>query len=179
MNRLVFFVAILLVVISCEKKSPLSTNNEINRWILVYRNDDNGKTIFGNKQKLIEAVRKGFPVRIGFGSRRSNDSTKSVEHVTDAHFLTISNGKEVFAQIKPIIGQRPELENNSLDITFRHNIEWSIIVGTNGFSDRLSVDNQADTIIGHRTRPTEVSWFVNSIQNKNMDKPQALPLYSN
>ena len=62
--------------------------------------------------------------------------------------------------IQPIIEQNPKLKYDSLNITFRHNSEWSIIGGTNGFSDRLSVDNLTDIIVGHRTRPTEVSRFV-------------------
>lgn len=177
-NKIVFFVTILLVVTGCQKKPALSSDNEINRWVLVYRNDASGNTVLGNKQELIEAVRKGFPVRIGFGIRRASDSTKSVEHVTNASFLTISNGEEVFAQIAPIIGQNPELESDSLNITFRQNIEWSMIVGTNGFSDRLSTDKLADTIISHRTRPTEVSWFVNFVQSENIAESPSLPLYA-
>lgn len=178
MKRIVFFVATLLALTSCKEKSLITTNTENGGWVLMYRNDDNGNSMFGDKDQLIEAVRNGLPVRIGFGSRGSTDSTKSIEHVTNAHFLTISNGKEVFAQIEPIIGQYPVLENDSLSITFRQNINWSIIVGTNGFSDRLSTDYLTDTIIGNRTRATEVSWFVRSSQNKNIDDFKTRPLYS-
>jgi len=83
-----------------------------------------------------------------------------VEHFASAKFLTIANGKEVFAQIDPIIGQRPELDGDTLRINFRESSQWAIIVGTNGFSDRLNIDILKDSVVGHRNLPTKVSWFV-------------------
>ena len=42
--------------------------------------------VFGDKAKLFDAVRLGYPIRIGWGSM-------GVEHVADADFLTIYEGK--------------------------------------------------------------------------------------
>ena len=55
-------------------------------WQKVFHNDANGNTISGDKSKLLEAIRLGYPIRIGWGSNR-------VEHVTEADFLTIFEGK--------------------------------------------------------------------------------------
>ena len=110
-------------------------------WQLVYKNDANGNAVYGNKAELLDAVRLGYPIRIGWGGTR-------VEHVADADFLTIFNGDEVFAQIKPIIGQRPQMSDDSLKIAFRPNNKWVKIAGTNGYSTSLMTNYLQDTIVG-------------------------------
>ena len=89
-----FFLAFAIVLLlGCEKKPEEHKADSSDSWQLLYRNDDEGNPVFGNKQELLDAARKGYPIRIGFGHRRLNDTTKSVEHVADAHFLTITNSK--------------------------------------------------------------------------------------
>jgi len=174
-----YFILIFSIILlfGCEKNSKENQVNKFHGWKLLYRNNSEGKTIFGKKQELIDAARMGYPIRIGFGSRRLNDTTKSVEHIANAQFLTITNSNELFAQIQPIIGQRPELESDTLGITFRENVKWTILVGTNGFSDRLSIDRFKDTIMGHRNRPTEISWFVNFPKKDDHNLQKAWPLW--
>lgn len=153
------FLLIATVFSACQ--APNSNQQSSSAWKLMYRNDKDGNTVSGNKTDLLNAARMGYPIRIGFGGRRASDTTKSVEHLADATFLTIINGNELFAQIAPIIGQNPNLDSDSLGVVFRENLSWTIAVGTTGFSDRLMIDRFQDTVVGHRTRPTEVSWFVN------------------
>lgn len=154
------FCVLTFLIFGCAEQTSEQSSDSKNGWQLVFRNSKNGKTIFGSKEKLIEAVRSGYSVRVAWGGRWQADTTESVEHVTDAQFLTIANGHEVFAQIQPIIGQNPGLEKDTLDIVFRENLQWTLMVGTNGFSDRLTTERFQDTIRGHRSVPTEVSWFV-------------------
>ena len=167
MLKKVIFILMPMFIFPCCKQT-LERD-----WQLVYRNDDQGNSLHGSKEKLLEAVRHGKEIRIGFGGRRATDTLRSVEHLVDAHFLTIANGREVFAQIQPIIGQRPNLTSDTLDITFREQWQWSIIVGTNGFSDRLMIDRFADTIVSHRNRPMGVSWFVKG----QISEDTGLPLW--
>lgn len=151
---------VAMILMASSNKTTNEDQNNCNQWQLVFKNDEQGKVISGNKKELRDAVRKGYPIRVGWGSRRSIDTTKSVEHFANASFLTIANSTEVFAQIDPIIGQNPNLDSDTLTINFRERYQWSLIVGSNGFSDRLNVDTFNDTIAGHRNRATEVSWFV-------------------
>ncbi|MEL6923761.1 MAG: hypothetical protein AAFO94_06905 [Bacteroidota bacterium] len=154
MSKLLTLVLVISILAACQP-SPSPAG-----WQLVFRNDENGKVRYGDKSKLVDAVRRGYSIRVGWGGHRPGEPGISVEHVADAQFLTITNAKEVFAQITPIIGQRPDLTIDTTSITFRQNIHWTIMMGTNGFSDRLNVDYLADTIAGHRSRPLETSWYV-------------------
>ncbi|MEL6864339.1 MAG: hypothetical protein AAFP19_07970 [Bacteroidota bacterium] len=130
-------------------------------WQLVFKNDANGKSLYGDKQLLMDAVRKGYPVRIGYGRQRPNDPNISVEHVGDAAFLSITNNQEVFGQIPMIIGQKPFLNNNdSIRINFHEHRRWAMIAGTNGYSDRMMFDVRKDSVLSHRSRYAAFSWYV-------------------
>ena len=95
-------------------------------WQLVYEHDENGEVLTGSKQALIDAVREGQDVKIGWVIGAGE---KSVEHWAPAQFLTIMNG-EVFGQITPILSQNPSFEQNL--ITFREGMKWSFIASTSG-----------------------------------------------
>ena len=144
-----FLSLILLLFCSCQ-----ITNNSNAGWQKVFQNNENGEATFGDKSKLIDAVRLGYPVRIGWGSNR-------IEHVADADFLSIFEGEEVFAQIKTIIGQEPRIDGDSLKIRFRTENHWTKIAGTNGYSNGLMTDYFNDTKTGggiDRYRST--TWYV-------------------
>ncbi len=144
-------------------------------WQLVYRNDAEGETVFGDKSQLLDAVRSGLPIRVGFGGRSQADTTRSVEHVADAQFLSILDGDEVFAQITQIIGQAPAREANGIKIRFRTNNKWTAIRGTNGYSTGLMVDYMADTLSNMpRDSKRGTSWFV---YTKKSPEKSPRPLY--
>ena len=101
----------LAILLLCVLVSSCKTEKSSQAgWQKVFKNAPDGTSLYGNKSDLIDAVRLGYPVRIGWGSNR-------IEHVADASFLTIFDNKEVFAQIESIIGQAPAVENDSLFIS--------------------------------------------------------------
>lgn len=162
MPRLLFFL--LFLICSCQTPSNLKAG-----WQKVFQNDAAGKTVFGEKSKVIDAVRLGYPVRIGWGGM-------SVEHIADADFLTIFQGEEVFAQINTILGQAPTIEGDSLKIRFRTQNHWTKIAGTNGYSTGLMTDYLQDTIVvGGTDRYTATAWYV-LYPNHQLDI-QARPLW--
>ena len=128
-----FIIATLLP--SCENAHGTQAG-----WQKVYQNDAAGQPVFGEKEKLMDAVRLGYPIRIGWGSTR-------VEHVAEAEFLTIWEG-EVFGQISPIIGQAPRVDGDTSKIRFRLQNHWVKIAGTNGYSTSFMTDYFADSLVG-------------------------------
>ena len=163
MSSLAFIFFFLIMNVSCDH-----TNDSVESWKVVYRHNSNGAKILGDKQSLIDAVRNGYPIRIGFGGRSARDSLRSVEHVADAQFLTIANGKEVFAQITPIFGQTPNLEQDSLSIKLKHENTWTMIIGTNGerstLSKTLHVEDQKES--GESKRGA--TWYAKVPQGMNL-----------
>lgn len=144
-----FFALFLLVACACQVQEESRSG-----WQKVFQNDADGTTLFGDKAQLMDAVRLGYPIRIGWGSTR-------VEHVADADFLTIFEGEEVFAQIRTIMGQAPAIEGDSLVVRFRTQNHWTKIAGTNGYSTGLMSDYMKDTIVGGGVdRYTPTTWYV-------------------
>lgn len=147
MTRL--FSLVIILFGACQ-----TPNNSNEGWQKVFQNDEKGETIFGNKSELINAVRLGYPIRLGWGSNR-------IEHVTDADFLTIFEGEEVFAQINTIVGQVPRIDGDSLKVGFRMQNHWTKISGTNGYSTSVMIDYLNDTIVGGGVdRYSSSTWYV-------------------
>lgn len=153
-----------LVLWACSNTQDQTKNQSSDKkgWQLVFRNDAEGRSLAGDKTALIHAVRNGYPIRIGWGMRRASDTTRSVEHVVDAAFLTISNSREVFAQTVQIIGQAPDLNSDTLKIRFREQNKWVKMAGTNGYSTALMINYLQDTLVNHGVdRKLGTSWYVN------------------
>lgn len=98
---------------------------------MIYKNDEKGIPVFGDKEKLISIARNGYPIRVGWFSRRRNDTTKTVEHIVNGDFLTIANGSELFVQTQPFFAQRPGLTSDTLSMSLLP-IQSHWILGTNG-----------------------------------------------
>ncbi len=150
-NKMKRCYSLLFLILFC---SCQSLDEPSSGWQMVFKNDADGQAIFGKKSTLLDAVRLGYPVRVGWGSNR-------VEHVADANFLTIFQGEDVFAQIKTIVGQAPQIDGDSLKIRFRTQNHWTKIIGTNGFSTALMTDYVQDTIVGvGPDRYSTTAWYV-------------------
>ena len=163
MTRLLFII--FLLFISCKP-----SNNTKAGWQKVFQNDEHGEKTFGDKSALIDAVRLGYPIRIGWGGSR-------VEHVADADFLTIFEGEEVFAQIESIIGQAPAIDGDSLKIRFRTENHWTMIAGSNGYFSGMMTNYMQDTLVGGGTdRYRPFAWYVNYPRFGN--RIEARPLWS-
>lgn len=159
---MLYFLILLFSLSACQP----SIKNE-GGWQKVYQNDQDGQSMYGEKDKLLNAVRLGYPVRIGWGSSR-------IEHVADADFLTIFQGEEVFAQIKKIIGQAPSIQNDSLKINFRKENHWTKIASTNGYTSTLMTNYLNDSIVGGRERYSTTTWYVLYPNYKSNIKPMPL-----
>ncbi|WP_350293534.1 hypothetical protein [uncultured Croceitalea sp.] len=147
------YLILVIIVLGCQS-IPHQKD-----WVLVYKNNAFGEALEGNKMELVNAVRNGSPVRVGFGGRLRSDSTLTIEHIFETQFITILNDNEVYAQMEPIIGQNPLIEKDTTNILFRHT-QWNIIVGTNGFSDRITMTLNRDSVTSQNQKNMSASWFV-------------------
>ena len=69
-----------------ENGNLKNSSNQLGKtWTLVYENDKDGRRVVGSKKGLMNAIKKGSPVRVGWLSRRRKDTTKSVQHLIDCN----------------------------------------------------------------------------------------------
>ena len=132
-------------------------------WQLVYAVDKNGETLAGDKAALKDAVRAGYPVRVGWGVSWTlpNGDKGGVEHVADAKFLSIYKG-EVFAQVDAIVGQRPN--PRQAHIAFRSDSQWVGILDTTGNLHSMMIGSEP----GDRNMNTY--WYVNRPRKPDPNK---------
>lgn len=145
---LLLTTACLVLLSACNHRTEPKTQMQSDTWQLIYQTDAQGNITYGSKQDLIDKVRSGQPLRIGWMSRRRSDTTKSVEHHVNAQFSTIANGQEVFAQITPFMAQRPDLTSDTLSMTLMTSqLHW--ILGTNGTISSTNIDFVKDTAVSN------------------------------
>lgn len=129
-------------------------------WKLIYQNDENGKTLQGEFEDLLKAVREGKPIKIYYNMGRESEPEVFVEHLTDAKFLTIlnsPNGLTVTAQIDCIVGQTPLFEEER--VLLKENLEWCLIASSSGANDMLTRNTITGEILNHQVRKWGTKWF--------------------
>ena len=103
--------------------------------MIVYEADSNGDSIYGKLETLVNYVKSGVPIRVGWVMEFNNPTTGKlieIEHWTDSGFLTLIDG-HVFAQINPIAQQSPRLTAPpQVRLINGEANGWVAIVGTNG-----------------------------------------------
>jgi len=108
--------------------SSISVNGQKTQILL--KTDFDGKVTDGSLKTLIENIKKGESIRIGWCLDFNEDKVPDLEHWTDAEFLSILNG-HVFNQIPPIYAQVPMAEIPQVEIS-NSPLQWTAIIGTNG-----------------------------------------------
>lgn len=174
----VAFLFFVMCLSGCDAPQEKAPTEIISQWQLVYRNDANGQHAYGDKQDLIKAIRKGYPIRVGWASRRAADTTKSVEHISDATFITIANQSEVFVQIEPFLAQRPDLTSDTLSMTPLP-IQLSWLLGTNGTISSVDINYTENS---SKTNPSRLfgrgtSWFIYGPSTFTNDSTEIVPLW--
>lgn len=106
-----------------------------NSYQVVCKIDSDGTVSRGSLEELVEFVRNGNPIRVGWElsfKTAGSQEVKSFEHWTDAGFVTIING-HVFAQISSIYQQGPSFKDPpSVFLVDGKPNGWVAIIGTTG-----------------------------------------------
>lgn len=118
----------LLLLSICAYFFCCSLKGQCN-YEIVLETDFDGNVVNGSKEALIEEIRKGKPVRVGWQLDFNKDKVGDFDHWMDAEFITILKD-DVFTQIKNINLQVPKMEIPQIDI-IPVNTMWTGIIGTN------------------------------------------------
>ncbi len=141
-------------------------------WSLIYKHDQHGNKLVGEKASLINAIRLGFPVRIGWGVYRENGEL-SVEHTAIPEFLSMTNGKEVFVQIPEHIAQTSYWDEEFQDFNSAQ-IVWKGLLSTTGRFMAVWYNRSSGQTIRRYPQRVTISWFVD---HKGPIPANSPPLY--
>jgi hypothetical protein len=170
---LLVYTMLMVLGASVGAQSPAAPTGA---WVAVYKHDGAGRSIAGDKQALVAAVRRGQSVRVSWGVQHPRDSSRSVEHTALPVFTTVVDGAEVFVQVAEHVafadywardGQAPGNPRET----------WTGILGTTGTFNALWYNRATGTEVRRLPQRVTMTWFVqgNGAPARSEDAP---PLYS-
>ncbi|WP_435624179.1 hypothetical protein [Flagellimonas sp.] len=165
MKKLLFYFAITLLF-SCS-----GNQSQQNKWRIVLKTDKDGTVLKGSKLELINAIRNGQDLKIGWGGKRED---LSIEHLSTPIWLAILSEKEVMAHLDPQV--LSAIDWDSLNANYEDasllQKEWRVVLTTKGDFDAVWYDKKADTLIRRWPQKHIMTWFANGSQE------EAVPLFS-
>lgn len=126
------------------------------RWTALYHHDRDGKPLAGSKQALLDAIRRGAPIRITWGMSARNGEI-SVEHVAEPVFVTIMNGEEVAAQLPEHVAQKSywNAAEARLDDPA---VLWRGLMSTTGDFDAVMVHRGTGEVVRRLPQKARLAW---------------------
>jgi len=151
----------LFLFISCNP------NNQNSNYQIIYKNDKEGNTLLGSKSELINVIRGGGSIKIGWGVK---GKSHTIEHLSEPIWLAVLDETEVIAHLDGQILSKVDWENltaNYSDST-RLNQEWRVVITTKGEFDAVWYDRNVGKIIRRSPQNHTLTWFAkdNPLSNK-------------
>lgn len=154
-----------------ERTGPVTATNVRSVWCSaapawrpVYRSGRNGESLAGSKQALLDAIRAGLPIRIGWGLEFEIDGdTRSVEHVAVPDFLTVVNGTDVVAQLPEHIAQQSYVD--SAKSRFDDGaVLWRGLLSSTGQFDAIWVNRASGDVVRRMPQRAQLTWYIQGVE---------------
>jgi hypothetical protein len=129
---------------------------EVNAWRFLYRNDPDGKDAGGSRQHLLDALRRGSPLRVAWGSTEPDG--RSVVEFADVGFTSLMNGRDLVVQFQPALIQTDYLDPTRA-VLRRPPLEWRGLMSTDGRFDAVMLDLEGDTVFRRLSQRAAMSWY--------------------
>lgn len=167
-NHYLFIVTILLISSAFWLNNSSADKDSVG-WTPVYKHDKNGKPIGGKKADLLEAIRRGYDIRVGWGFQHPRDKSKTIEHVVKPNFLGVSGGELVYATLDEHIAlkaylsvQNPEFKDPK--------VTWSCVLDTQGHFNAVWYDRATGKKVKDFPQRHVMTWFVHYPAKRSSSK---------
>lgn len=127
------------------------------QWRFLFANGPHGEEVGGHRADLIAALRRGSPLRVGWGEA-APDGSWSVEEFSNVGFTNVMAGKHVVAQLEPAMIQNDYLDASRATLRAEP-LEWRAIMSTDGrFDAQMTVPSTGRLYRTLRQR-TRMHWY--------------------
>ncbi len=141
-------------VLWCLDQEPVRS------WKVAYRTDIDGKSTDGSPQKVLNALRSGGQIRVGWGfSKQHNGSDLKIEHAVTPVFITAINERHFVAQLPEHIAQKSYADINQAKFETA-NVMWRGLLTSQGDFDAIWVDRSTGQEMRRFPQRAAVTWFV-------------------
>lgn len=148
-----FLFAFIVVLCACHPQQQTTQGYHI-----VYKNDKEGNVISGSKQDLIDHIRSGSSIKIGWGVK---GKSHSIEHISKPIWLAVLDEQEVVAHLDPQVLSKTDWESlsvNYADSTLLEQ-EWRVAISTKGSFDAVWYDRVQGKVSKRRPQNHTMTWF--------------------
>lgn len=145
-------------------------NNSIPTWHLVYQNDSLGHALYGSKKDLINAVKRGSPVRVAWGEKL-DDGTSDVEFSTP-EFTTLVNDSDLVIQLPASMIQTDYMNAKRSFLKTNPPTQWRGLMSTDGHYHQFHTEFKTGDLKRVMWLKTAVAWYVFAPEHDNSYIPQ-------
>ena len=129
----------------------------VSAWRWLFTSGPHGEDAGGNRQQLIDALRRGSPLRVGWGEADANGNW-SVEELSDTTFVNIMGGRDIVAQLESAL-----IQDNYIDATVADLkaplMDWHAIASTDGRFSATMTDRRSGDVVRHLVQRTHFHWY--------------------
>ena len=126
-------------------------------WRFLFANGPNGEDISGDRAALIAAVRRGSPLRVGWGEAAA-DGSWSVEEFSNVGFTNIMGGRDLVVQLEPAMIQNDYIDAKKATLRAQP-LEWRAIMSTDGRFDAQMTDPATGKLFRTLRQRTRIHWY--------------------
>jgi hypothetical protein len=125
-------------------------------WRLLFQNDTEGREAGGSRRHLLDALRRGSPLRVAWGATEPDG--RSVVEFADVGFTSLMNGRDLVVQFPPALIQTDYLDPTRATLR-EPPLEWHGLMSTDGRFDAVMVDVEGDTVFRRLAQRVRMSWY--------------------
>jgi hypothetical protein len=129
----------------------------IAQWRYVYSNGPHGQDAGGSRQHLLDALRRGSPLRVGWGEADAGGEW-AVEEFADADFTNVMGGRDVVAQLRSAWIQTDYTDATKAGLRDPE-LAWHAIASTDGRLDALMVEPATGKTTRKLVQRTHFHWY--------------------
>lgn len=126
-------------------------------WRFLFANGPDGEDIAGSRTALIAAVRRGSPLRVGWGEA-APDGSWSVEEFSNVGFTNIMAGHDLVVQLEPAMIQSDYLDAKKATLRDPP-LEWRAVMSTDGRFDAQMTDPATGKLFRTLRQRTRIHWY--------------------
>lgn len=126
-------------------------------WRFLFANGPQGEEVAGSRADLIAAVRRGSPLRVGWGEAADDDKW-SVEEFSNVGFTNIMGGRDLVVQLEPTLIQSDYLDATKATLRAEP-LEWRAIMSTDGRFDAQMTDRATGKLFRTLRQRTRIHWY--------------------
>ena len=139
-------------------------------WQLVYQNDSLGHPLYGSKKALIEAIKRGSPVRVAWGEKL-DDGTSDVEFSVP-EFTTLVNDSDVVIQLPASMIQTDYMNAKTSFLKTNPPTQWRALMSTDGHYHQFHNNLKTGDVTRIMWLKTAVAWYAQVPDQDNRYIPQ-------